>query len=120
VKDVAWSLCISIDADVAPLPQGESMEATVRQARIGNHATEREIAIPEEDWVSAKDLAEYLGCSASKIYKIIRVGAKAIDGRFVTLETVLTEGGKRTSIDAYRRFQVRLNQTLEEEINGCR
>jgi len=76
------------------------------------------VAIPEEDRLSAQELADYLGCSASKIYKIIRVGAKAIDGRFVTLETVLTETGKRTSIDAYRRFQVKLNQTLEDETNA--
>jgi predicted transcriptional regulator len=62
-----------------------------------------------EEQCSINELAGKLGCSVSKIHRLVTVGAPAIDGRFVRLAIIRTEAGRKTSVEAYRRFQIELN-----------
>lgn len=64
----------------------------------------------DEKLYSATDLAKILDCSATKVRRLMNDGSPAIDGRVVYLQSILTESGKKTSIEAYRRFQVELNR----------
>lgn len=63
-----------------------------------------------EKLYSATDLAKILDCSETKVRRLMTEGSAAIDGRTVCLQTILTESGRRTSVEAYRRFQVELNR----------
>jgi plasmid maintenance system antidote protein VapI len=69
--------------------------------------------ILSEDHMSIKEMAESLGCSDAKIRNLIERGACAIDGRVVRLGVAWTESGRRSSLEAYRRFQLELN-TIKE------
>ena len=62
-----------------------------------------------EEQCSINELAGKLGCSVSKIHRLATVGASAIDGRVVRLAIIRTETGRKTSVGAYRRFQIELN-----------
>lgn len=63
----------------------------------------------DEEQCSIGELASKLGCSVSKIHRLVTTGASAIDGRTVRLAIIRTEAGRKTSVDAYRRFQIELN-----------
>lgn len=67
-----------------------------------------------EDSVSLREFARTMGFSDSKVRRLINHGCEAVDGRIVRLESFITEAGRRTSIDSYRRFLVALNKTKEE------
>lgn len=67
------------------------------------------MSVLDENKLSLSQLAKELKCSDSKIYKIYKRGATAIDGRTVYLETILTETGLKSSLEAYHRFHVELN-----------
>lgn len=67
------------------------------------------MGVLEENKLSLSQMARELGCSDSKIYKIYKRGATAIDGRTVYLETILTEAGRKSSLEAYHRFHLELN-----------
>lgn len=67
------------------------------------------LKILDEDPCTVNELASHLGCSVSKVRRLVTHGAIAIDDRVVRLETIVTESGMKTSVDAYRRFQIELN-----------
>lgn len=70
--------------------------------------------ILQEDHRSVDEMANLLGCSSTKIRNLIVRGSTAIDGRVVKLGVAFTESGRRTSLEAYRRFQIDLNTRRDE------
>lgn len=68
------------------------------------------LTLAGERLYSAKGISKILGCSESKVRRLMTSGATAIDGRLIHLQSMLTEGGRKTSVEAYRRFQIDLNR----------
>ena len=73
-----------------------------------------ELILTEEN-LSIREMADALGCSDTKIRNLIDRGACAIDGRVVRLGVAWTESGRRSSLEAYRRFQLELNKRKDED-----
>jgi len=66
----------------------------------------------DEELMSLHEMAKHLGKSYQLVLSLTKHGRTGLNGDRIKLEFVLTESGKKTSLQAYRRFLERLNDPM--------
>ncbi len=68
------------------------------------------VDIEKEQLVSLREITKISDCSYNTVLRWTSNGSRSVGGKMVTLETVKTPSGKKTTVEAYYRFLRALNE----------